>query len=218
MLREGVKPSIETYTALLDAFRRVGDAESLTRIWKNMIRDRIEGTRVTFNILVDGFAKKGMYSEARDVIFEFGKIGLHPSVMTYNMLINAYARGGRESNLPQLLKEMAVLKLKPDSITYSTMIYAYVRVRDFKRAFYYHKQMVKSGQVPDAKSYHKLRAILDVKALTKNKKDKSAIMGIISSNLGWVKIKKKAKKDEFWKNKKKWSRDSGADSVERRRS
>lgn len=216
MLREGVKPSIETYTALLDAFRRAGDAESLTRIWKTMINEKIEGTRVTFNILVDGFAKNGMYSEARDVIFEFGKIGLQPSVMTYNMLINAYARGGRESNLPQLLKEMAVLQLKPDSITYSTMIYAYVRVRDFKRAFYYHKQMVKSGQVPDAKSYHKLRAILDVKAATKNKKDKSAIMGIISSKLGWVKVKKKAKKDEFWKNKKKWSRDRGSDSVERR--
>ncbi|XP_071731723.1 pentatricopeptide repeat-containing protein At5g50280, chloroplastic [Rutidosis leptorrhynchoides] len=205
MLREGIKPSIETYTALLDAFRRVGDSESLMRIWKMMISDKVEGTRVTFNILVDGFAKQGKYSEARDVVCEFGKIGFQPTVMTYNMLINAYARGGQEGKLPQLLKEMAVLKLKPDSITYSTMIYAYVRVRDFKRAFYYHKQMVKSGQVPDAKSYHKLRSILDVKAATKNKKDKSAIMGIISSKLGWVKIKKKAKKDEFWKNKKKWS-------------
>ncbi|KAL8230564.1 hypothetical protein R6Q57_000342 [Mikania cordata] len=207
MLREGVRPSIETYTALLDAFRRAGDSESLMRIWKMMIKDKVEGTRVTFNILVDGFAKQGMYSEARDVICEFGKVGFQPTVMTYNMLINAYARGGQEGKLPQLLKEMAVLQLKPDSITYSTMIYAYVRVRDFKRAFYYHKQMVKSGQVPDAKSYHKLRAILDAKAATKNKKDKSAIMGIISSKLGWVKVKKKAKKDEFWKNKKKWSRD-----------
>ncbi|KAJ0536592.1 putative tetratricopeptide-like helical domain superfamily [Helianthus annuus] len=212
MLQEGVRPSIETYTALLDAFRRAGDAESLMRIWKMMIKDKVEGTRVTFNILVDGFAKQGMYIEARDVICEFGKIGFQPAVMTYNMLINAYARGGQEGKLPQLLKEMAVLQLKPDSITYSTMIYAYVRVRDFKRAFYYHKQMVKSGQVPDAKSYHKLRSILDVKAATKNKKDKSAIMGIISSKLGWVKVKK-AKKDEFWKNKKKWSRDRGSDTV-----
>ncbi|XP_076901983.1 pentatricopeptide repeat-containing protein At5g50280, chloroplastic-like [Bidens hawaiensis] len=213
MLREGVKPSIETYTALLDAFRRAGDAESLMRIWKMMINDKVEGTRVTFNILVDGFAKQGMYSEARDVICEFGKIGFQPTVMTYNMLINAYARGGQESKLPQLLKEMVSLQLKPDSVTYSTMIYAYVRVRDFKRAFYYHKQMVKSGQVPDAKSYHKLRSILDVKAATKNKKDKSAIMGIISSKLGLVKVKKKAKKDEFWKNKKKWSPARGSDAV-----
>ncbi|KAK1433879.1 hypothetical protein QVD17_10797 [Tagetes erecta] len=213
MLREGVKPSIETYTALLDAFRRAGDSESLMRIWKMMINSKVEGTRVTFNILVDGFAKQGMYSEARDVICEFGRIGFQPTVMTYNMLINAYARGGQEGKLPQLLKEMAALQLKPDSVTYSTMIYAYVRVRDFKRAFYYHKQMVKSGQVPDAKSYHKLRSILDVKAATKNKKDKSAILGIISSKLGWVKVKKKAKKDEFWKNKKKWSRDRGSDAV-----
>ncbi|KAL5748249.1 hypothetical protein ACOSP7_025282 [Xanthoceras sorbifolium] len=206
MRREGIKPSIETYTALLDAFRRAGDTETLMKIWKSMISDRIEGTRVTFNILVDGFAKQGHYIEARDVISEFGKIGLQPTLMTYNMLMNAYARGGQTSKLPQLLKDMAALNLKPDSVTYSTMIYAYVRVRDFKRAFFYHKQMVKSGQVPDVKSYEKLRSILDVKAATKNRKDRSAILGIINSKMGMVKARKKGKKDEFWKYKKRHPR------------
>lgn len=212
MIREGIKPAIETYTALLDAFRRAGDTITIMKIWKMMINDRIEGTRVTFNILLDGFAKQGHYTEARDVLCEFGKIGLQPTVMTYNMLMNAYARGGQDSKLPQLLTEMAALNLKPDSVTYSTMIYAYIRVRDFKRAFFYHKQMVKSGQLPDAKSYHKLRAILDVKAATKNKKDKSAILGIINSRMGSVKIKKKGKKDEFWKNKKR-SKAHGSERV-----
>ncbi|XP_047958263.1 pentatricopeptide repeat-containing protein At5g50280, chloroplastic [Salvia hispanica] len=202
MLREGIKPSIETYTALLDAFRRAGDTETLMKIWKLMIRDKVEGTRVTFNILVDGFAKQGQYVEARDVMHEFGKHGFHPTVMTYNMLMNAYARGGQESKLPQLLKEMAALNLKPDSVTYSTIIYAYVRVRDFSRAFYYHKQMVKNRQVPDAKSYEKLRAILNVKAKIKNRKDKSALMGIIKASAGLLKEKKKGKKDEFWKTNK----------------
>lgn len=213
MLRGGIKPAIETYTALLDAFRRAGDTITLMKIWKMMINDNIEGTRVTFNILLDGFAKQGHYTEARDVICEFGKIGLQPTVMTYNMLMNAYARGGQDSKLPQLLTEMAALNLKPDSVTYSTMIYAYVRVRDFKRAFFYHKQMVKSGQLPDAKSYQKLRVILDVKAATKNKKDKSAILGIINSRMGSVKIKKKGKKDEFWKNKKQRSKTHGSERV-----
>ncbi|XP_007037842.2 PREDICTED: pentatricopeptide repeat-containing protein At5g50280, chloroplastic [Theobroma cacao] len=202
MLREGLKLSIETYTTLLDAFRRAGDTQILMKIWKLMISEKVEGTRVTFNILLDGFAKQGQYIEARDVISEFGKIGLQPTLMTYNMLMNAYARGGQHQKLPQLLKEMAALNLKPDSVTYSTMIYAFVRVRDFKRAFYYHKQMVKSGQVPDVKSYEKLRAILDVKAAKKNKKDRSAILGIINSKMGMVKAKRKTKKDELWKNKK----------------
>ncbi|KAL0535337.1 hypothetical protein IC582_029666 [Cucumis melo] len=202
MLREGLKPSIETYTTLLDAFRRAGDTVSLMKIWKLMIREKIVGTRVTFNILLDGFAKQGHYVEARDVISEFDKIGLQPTVMTYNMLMNAYARGGQHLKMPQLLQEMAARELKPDSVTYSTMIYAFVRVRDFKRAFFYHKKMVKSGQVPDVKSYQKLKSILDVKLATKNRKDKSAILGIINSKMGMVKAKKKGKKDEFWKTKR----------------
>ncbi|KAJ0229288.1 Pentatricopeptide repeat-containing protein [Hirschfeldia incana] len=202
MCREGVKPSVETYTSLLDAFRRSGDVEKLMEIWKLMLREKIQGTRVTYNTLLDGFAKQGRYIEARDVVSEFGKMGLEPTVMTYNMLMNAYARGGQDSKLPQLLKEMAALNLKPDSITYSTMIYAFVRVRDFKRAFFYHKMMVKSGQVPDPRSYEKLRAILEDKAKTKNRKDKNAILGIINSKFGRVEAKPRGKKDEFWKYKR----------------
>ncbi|CAH2070807.1 unnamed protein product [Thlaspi arvense] len=202
MLKEGIKPSIETYTSLLDAFRRSGDVEKLMEIWKLMLRVKIQGTRITYNTVLDGFAKQGRYIEARDVVSEFDKMGLQPTVMTYNMLMNAYARGGQDSKLPQLLKDMAALNLKPDSITYSTMIYAFVRVRDFKRAFYYHKMMVKSGQVPDPRSYEKLRAILEDKAKTKNRKDKSAILGIINSKFGRVEAKTRGKKDEFWKYKR----------------
>ncbi|KAJ4906087.1 hypothetical protein Rs2_09745 [Raphanus sativus] len=202
MCKEGIKPSVETYTSLLDAFRRCGDVEKLMEIWKLMLREKIQGTRVTYNTLVDGFAKQGRYIEARDVVSEFGKMGLEPAVMTYNMLMNGYARGGQDSKLPQLLKEMAALNLKPDSITYSTMIYAFVRVRDFKRAFFYHKMMVKSGQVPDPRSYEKLRAILEDKAKTKNRKDKNAILGIINSKFGRVEAKPRGKKDEFWKYKR----------------
>ncbi|KAK9734045.1 hypothetical protein RND81_04G111100 [Saponaria officinalis] len=203
MKREEIKPSIETYTALLDAFRRAGDPETLMKLWKAMIREKIEGTQVTFTILLDGLAKQGWYVEARDVICEFGKLGYQPTVMTYNMLINAYGRGGQELKIPQLINEMAALNLKPDSVTYCTIIYAFIRVRDFKRAFYYHKQMVKSGQVPDVETYEKMRSILDVKAAVKNKRDKNAILGIVNSKLGLLKAKKKGKKDEFWKNKTK---------------
>ncbi|CAA6659625.1 unnamed protein product [Spirodela intermedia] len=206
---EGVTPSIETYTALLDAFRRAGDAEKLMAVWRLMMRDKVEGTRVTYNIVLDGLAKNGLYVQARDVISEFGRIGIQPTVMTYNMLMNAYGRGGQHYKLPQLLKEMSALNLKPDSVTYMTIIYAYVRVRDFSKAFFYHKQMVRSGQVPEAESYRKLRAILDVKTRVKNRKDKSALLGIIDSSMGLLK-KRKGKKDEFWKYKKRQSGPSKA--------
>lgn len=62
--------------------------------------------------------------------------------------------------------------------------------------------MVKSGQIPDVNSYEKLKSILDVKATTTNRKDKSVILGIINSKMGMVKAKQKGKKDEFLKFKK----------------
>jgi len=203
MKSEGLKPTLETYTALIDTLRRAGDTEKLMETWKNMIDEKVGGTRVIFHMILDCLAKHGLYHQARDVIYEFGKIGLKPTVMTYNILMNAYGRGGQHYKLPQLLKEMAALELKPDSITYCTMIYAYARVRDFSRAFYYHKQMVRSGQIPDRRSYRKLLNTLDVKTARKNIKDKSAIQGIIKGKAGLK--PRKEKKDEFWKNRRKRS-------------
>ncbi|KAG5059562.1 hypothetical protein JHK87_000591 [Glycine soja] len=207
MQSEGIKPSIETYTTLLDVFRRAGDAQTLMKIWKLMMSEKVEGTGVTFNILVDGFAKQGLYMEAREVISEFGKVGLQPTVVTYNMPINAYARGGQPSKLPQLMKEMAVLKLKPDSITYSTMIFAFVRVRDFRRAFLYHKQMIKSGQMMDGSSYQTHQALLETRPARKNKVW-SSLLGMIKSKMG---VKVRRQKDEFWKFKKRQVRKNSSD-------
>lgn len=199
MTREGLQPSIETYTTLLDCYRRAGDTQKLMEIWKLMINEGIKGTRVTFNILVDGFAKKGRYCEARDVIFEFGKLGLKPHVMTYNMLINAYARGGRLSKCPQVLNEMKAAGLKPDSYTYSTLIYAFFRVSDFRKAFYYHKEMIKNNQVSDSMSYAKMKAVLDLNRTLKSKRDRRAVLGRIRKQIGLPSRNRFSK--EFWKNK-----------------
>lgn len=199
MTREGLKPLIETYTTLLDCYRRAGDVQKLMEIWKMMMNDGIKGTRVTFNILVDGFAKKGRYREARDVIFEFGKMGLKPHVMTYNMLINAYARGGRLSKCPQVLNEMNAAGLKPDAYTYSTLIYAFFRVSDFRKAFYYHKEMIKNNQFSDSMSYAKMKSVLDLNRTLKSKRDRRAVLGRIRKQIGLPSRNRCSK--EFWKNK-----------------
>ncbi|XWS37168.1 hypothetical protein CRYUN_Cryun19dG0019600 [Craigia yunnanensis] len=212
----GLKPNAKSYTCLISAYgRQKKMCDRAADAFLRMKKVGLKPTSHSYTSLIHAYSISGWHEKAyiafedmsvcrsKDVISEFGKIGLQPIVMTYNMLMNAYARGGLHQNLPQLLKDMAALNLKPDSVTYSTMIYAFVRVRDFMRAFYYHKQMVKSGQVPDVKSYEKLRAILDVKAAKQNKRDRSAILGIINSKMGMVKTKRKTNKDEFWKYKTK---------------
>ncbi|XP_027941961.1 pentatricopeptide repeat-containing protein At5g50280, chloroplastic-like isoform X1 [Vigna unguiculata] len=195
MKMEGIKPCVETYNTLLDVLRRAGEAQTLMEIWKLMKNDKIELTRTTFNVLVDGFSKQGLYMEARGIISEFGKLGMQPTVMTYNMLMNAYAKGGQHSKLPQIFKEMAVLNLQPDSVTYSTMIFGFVRVHDFKRAFLYHKQMVKNKQTMDVSFYQTLLDILEARAARKNK-DWRALHAQIKGKTG---VKVIRQKDEFWK-------------------
>lgn len=121
--------------------------------------------------------------------------------------MNAHAKGGQPSKLPQLFKEMAVLRLQPDSVTYSTMIFAFVRVYDFKRAFFYYKQMVKNKQTMDVSSYQTLLAILEARAARKNK-DWRALLAKIKSKTG---VKVIRQKNEFWKYKKRHVRKNSSD-------
>ena len=87
------------------------------------------------------------------MIFEFGKMGLKPHVMKYNLLINAYAHGGRLSNFPQVLNEIDDVVLNLYDYTYSTLIYPFFQVNDFRKDFYFHKEMIKNNQVYDSMSY-----------------------------------------------------------------
>ncbi|CAN0890387.1 Pentatricopeptide repeat-containing protein At5g50280, chloroplastic, partial [Linum grandiflorum] len=168
MQLEGLKPDIDTYTALLDGFKRAGDSNTLINVWRQMKNDGVQVKLMTLNNLVECFAKRGCYLEATDVVQEFRKLGFRPTVRTYTLLMKAYVLGGQHSELPRLWRDMLSLNLKPNPNTYLTLIYAYVRIGDFTRAFFYHEQMVESGQLPDASLYQRLKQVLATKAATMN--------------------------------------------------
>ncbi|CAK9327182.1 unnamed protein product [Citrullus colocynthis] len=78
MLHEGLMPSIETYTTLLNAFRRAGDTVALMKIWKLMIREKIAGTR------------GGQHLRMPQLLQEMAVLELKPNSVAYSTMIYAF--------------------------------------------------------------------------------------------------------------------------------
>ena len=113
-------------------------------------------------------------------------MGLNPHVMTYNFLINAYAHGKRLSKFPQFLNEMDVVGLKLHDYTYSTLIYGFFWVNDFRKYFYYHKEMIKNNQVYDSMSYANIKVVLYLIHTLKSKRDRRDLLGQIRKQIAQV--------------------------------
>ncbi|XWS51341.1 hypothetical protein CRYUN_Cryun12cG0168900 [Craigia yunnanensis] len=195
MKKVGLKPTSHSYTSLIHAYSISGWHEKAYTAFENMQREGIKPSIETYTALLDAFRHVGDTQTLMKVWKLMISEKIEGTRVTFNTLLDGFAKQGQYVEARDVISEFGKIGLQPTVMTYNMLMNA--------RAFYYHKHMVKSGQVPDVKSYEKLRSILDVQAAKQNKRDRSAILGIINSKMGMVKAKRKTKKDEFWKYKTK---------------
>ncbi|KAE8736294.1 Detected protein of confused Function [Hibiscus syriacus] len=233
MESNNVEPDHVTCSMMITAIRKTGGLKNEALIIQSeMEKKGVHSNTVVYNTLMDAYGKLNQIEEVEagiveELLVQMQDMGLKPDVKSYTCLIGAYGRQKKMSDrAADAFLRMKKVGLKPTSHSYTSLIHAYSISGDSRGLMKVWKLMIKekiegtrvtfnilldgfakqdgeNGQVPDVKSYEKLRSILDVKAAKQNKRDKSAIMGIINSKMGMVKAKRKTKKDEFWKNKKK---------------
>lgn len=118
-------PDSVTYTMLVDAFARVGDAEGAERIISEMEAAGPSSTSVVaYNALLK--ANRGNGSAKAFAIFERIKTrGLRPDIVTVNTLVDQLISTGEPNGMQlaeQLVEEMPQWGLSPDLQTYNTLL------------------------------------------------------------------------------------------------
>lgn len=118
-------PDSVTYTMLVDAFARVGDAEGAERIISEMEAAGPSSTSVVaYNALLK--ANRGNGSAKAFAIFERIKArGLRPDIVTVNTLVDQLISTGEPNGMQlaeQLVEEMPQWGLSPDLQTYNTLL------------------------------------------------------------------------------------------------
>merc|ERR1719265_468246 len=93
MKKEGIKPTIKTYSTLMSACVKAGELAS-TKAWLKEMRDQdfkpneiSKNSRIAYNCLIKTCATAGKPKEAENFFHEMEENELTPDVVTYNTLI-----------------------------------------------------------------------------------------------------------------------------------
>ena len=171
MPAEGVRRNVTTYNAVLTSLgrqRRLRDMESLRREMRAM---NIEANETTFSVLITAHGNAGdchracvLLDEACDTPW------VYKSAVVFNSALGACVKAGEQALGKRVLRLMRSEGIHPTLVTYNTMLMGASAERDWEEVATVFRELLRSGQVPDAITLdclcgiEKLQAAADARA------------------------------------------------------
>ncbi|XP_037495778.1 pentatricopeptide repeat-containing protein At3g07290, mitochondrial [Jatropha curcas] len=179
MVRNGCKPNVYTYTALIDGLCREGKIEEANGIFRRMLQDGLSPGIITYNALINGYCKEGRIVSAFEIIGLMERRNCKPNIRTYNELMEGLCRVNKSYKAMFLLKRIVDNGLSPNSVTYNILVDGLCREGQLDVAFKIFRSMEVFGFQPDALTF---TALID--GLCKNRKPEwaNALFGLMAKS------------------------------------
>ncbi|KAL3570017.1 hypothetical protein D5086_027266 [Populus alba] len=145
MLEANVLHDVYTYTHLINAHFRAGNAKEGKRLLFEMKEKGSSPSLVTYNVVIGGLCRAGEVDEAFELKKLMDKKGLVADVFTYSILIDGFGKQKRCTEAKLMLEEMFSKGLKPDHVAYTALIDGFMRQGDSGEAFRVKEEMLARG-------------------------------------------------------------------------
>jgi len=129
-LESGLQPDVITYSTLMVACAKAGNATRTLELFGEVLRRDIHPKfdHVTMDLILCNFAKGGHAEEALELLRLMKLNGMPIVDVAYNAVIAACCRAERHQALLEVYEEMRSAGLQPDEIGYSMVLKAYEHV------------------------------------------------------------------------------------------
>ena len=171
MPSEGVRRNVTTYNAVLTSLgrqRRLRDMEALRR---EMRKNSIEANETTFSVLITAHGNAGDCHRACALLDEACDTPwVYKSAVVFNSALGACVKAGESALAKRVLRLMRAEGIHPTLVTYNTMLMGASAERDWGEVAKVFRELLRSGQVPDAITLdclcgiEKLQAAADARA------------------------------------------------------
>ncbi|KAG6552464.1 hypothetical protein Mapa_005884 [Marchantia paleacea] len=88
------RPTVVTYTRLIDILARQGRIEAASEIFKEMLQAGCPPNITTYNVLIHAFGAAGQPEAALDLFDKLAELGCKPNYSTFNTLIAMHVKAG----------------------------------------------------------------------------------------------------------------------------
>lgn len=161
---EDCKPSLETYTLLLNALLRKFNKLTVCYVYLHAVRSLTKQMKVSgvipdtfaLNMIIKAYSKCLEVDEAIRVFREMGLYGCEPNAYTYGYIANGLCEKGRVSQGLGFYREMRSKDLVPSSSTYMILICSLSMERRFEEATKILFDMLGNSMAPDLLTYKTL--------------------------------------------------------------
>ncbi|XP_023004532.1 pentatricopeptide repeat-containing protein At3g53170 [Cucurbita maxima] len=156
MLSEGLKPSIDVYTALVSAYGRSGLLHKAIETVDEMksISDCKPDVH-TYSILIDCCTRFRRLDLLKDILADMSYLGITCNTVTYNTIINGFGKAKMFEQMESLLLEMIESgSCLPDLITFNSFIRAYGNSEQIEKMEKWYNEFQLMGIEPDDWTYN----------------------------------------------------------------
>ncbi|KAE9584821.1 putative pentatricopeptide [Lupinus albus] len=156
MLSDGLKPTIDAYTALVSAYGQSGfldQAFSTVEDMKSVV-DCMPDT-YTYSILISCCAKFHRFDLIEHVIAEMSFLGIECNSVTYNTIIDGYGKVGMFEQMENSLMDMVENgNCQPDIFTLNSFVGAYGNAGQIDKMEKWYDEFKLMGIKPDIKTFN----------------------------------------------------------------
>ncbi|KAK3031107.1 hypothetical protein RJ639_036847, partial [Escallonia herrerae] len=156
MLSDGLRPTLDIYTALLSAYGYSGLLDKAFQIVDNMktLAD-CKPDVYTYSILINCCTKHRRFGMIGRSLAEMSSLGIKPSTVTYNTIIDGYGKAGlfelMEGSLTDMVESGTCL---PDVFTFNSVIGAYGNCGHIENMEKWFDEFQLMGLRPDVMTYN----------------------------------------------------------------
>ncbi|PRP87614.1 hypothetical protein PROFUN_04641 [Planoprotostelium fungivorum] len=120
--RPRLKPTVYTFTSIINACVRCGDIKRAITILEDMKNYDVEPNEVTYTALIKGLCAEATTKEALEMLTRMKKESIMPNLRTYNTLLRGMLRSGDTEESLSLYREMIRRKVKPNGTSMEYVI------------------------------------------------------------------------------------------------
>ncbi|XP_023871494.2 pentatricopeptide repeat-containing protein At3g53170 [Quercus suber] len=176
LLSEGLRPTVDVYTALLSAYGQSGFLDKALSTLDDMKSvSECKPDVYTYSILINCCRKFCRFDLIGQILAEMSFLGIECSTVTYNTIIDGYGKAEMFELMENALTDMIESETcLPDVFTLNTLVGAYGNIGQIEKMEKWYDEFLLMGLKPDIKTfniliksygkagmYEKMRSVMD---------------------------------------------------------
>ncbi|KAG0274330.1 hypothetical protein BGZ95_009890 [Linnemannia exigua] len=163
MKRQGLQPSEDTYSAIIDSHSKAGNLQDAQRVYQDVLAAGLVPTGKTLGPMLEAVGAMGDYDMTKQLVEQMNSSGVSSNEYTFSALLQSVSQDPAKG--AQLFNELSK-QMEPNTVNYNILIRAFQRQSDLDGAFRVFRSMVADGVRPDKYTFSSILSLFAVRGDT----------------------------------------------------